>query len=111
MHPSIKLSTPGIRIADVATGTGIFLLDLPNSTELASDARLFGFDISAAQFPKADELPSNVSLYEHNATKPWSEEYRGSFDVVAVRLITAGLRGSDWDAAVAGVSSLLSMCH
>ncbi|KAM0818339.1 putative methyltransferase protein [Seiridium cardinale] len=105
VHPAISTSKPALRIADVATGTAIWLLDLAQT--LPPDAQLYGFDISAAQFPAAEARPSNVSLHEHNVTEPFPEEYQGSFDIVAVRLITAGLRGDDWDAAVRNVSSLL----
>ncbi|KAK6072777.1 capsule polysaccharide biosynthesis protein [Seiridium cupressi] len=105
VHPAISTSKPALRIADVATGTAIWLLDLAQT--LPPDAQLYGFDISAAQFPAPEARPSNVSLHEHNVTEPFPEEYQGSFDIVAVRLITAGLRGDDWGAAVRNVSSLL----
>lgn len=64
--------------------------------------------MSGAQFPAPEARPPNLSLHEHDITKPFPEEYRGSFDVVAVRLVTPGLRTEDWDAAVRNVSELLS---
>lgn len=106
IHPSIPIDKPDLRVADVATGTAIWLLDLAQT--LPSSAQLFGFDISGAQFPTPENRPSNVSLYEHNVLNSFPEEYHGSFDVVAVRLITAGLRADDWDAAVKHISVLLS---
>ncbi|KAK3315826.1 hypothetical protein B0H66DRAFT_271949 [Apodospora peruviana] len=112
VHPTITstlLKDPQsggkLRIADVATGTAIWLLDLAKT--LPSDTQFHGFDISAAQFPPSEARPSNVSLHEHNVTEPFPEEYIGSFDLVAVRLITAGLRGDDWTKAVKNVESLL----
>lgn len=105
VHPSISTNKPGIRIADVATGTAIWLLDLAKT--LPADAQLYGFDISAVQFPAPEARPSNVFLYEQGVTNPFPQEYHGFFDVVAVRLITAGLRGDDWDAAVKNLSILL----
>ena len=106
VHPAISTETQALRVADVATGTAIWLLDLAQT--LPTDAQLYGFDISAAQFPAPDARPSNVFLYEQNITTPFPQEYHGSFDIVAIRLITAGLRGDDWDAAVKNVSVLLS---
>jgi ubiquinone/menaquinone biosynthesis C-methylase UbiE len=106
VHPTISTDKPALRIADVATGTAIWLLDLAQT--LPAETQFYGFDISAAQFPALESRPSNVSLHEHNITKRFPEEYHGSFDIVAVRLITAGLRGDDWDAAVRNVSELLS---
>jgi ubiquinone/menaquinone biosynthesis C-methylase UbiE len=107
IHPSIPTSTPGLRVADVATGTAIWLLDLAKI--LPSDAQLYGFDISTKQFPAPDDRPSNIFLHEQNITNPFPEEYHGVFDIVAVRLITAGLRGDDWDKAVKNVNALLSL--
>ncbi|EMR61345.1 putative -like methyltransferase protein [Eutypa lata UCREL1] len=105
IHPAISTNKPALRIADIATGTAIWLLDLAQS--LPSDTQFFGFDISEAQFPAPEARPSNVSLHQHNVTHPFPEEYHGSFDIVAVRLITAGLRGDDWAKAVQNVSALL----
>jgi len=109
VHPTIPTNTRSLRIAAVATGTGIWLLDLAKS--LSSDTDFYGFDISTKQFPAEEGRPSNVFLYEHNITNPFPEEYHGTFDIVAVRLITAGLRGDDWDGAVKNVNDLLSMSY
>lgn len=112
VHPNIPMpgnlsSTTPLRIADVATGTSVWLLDVAKT--LPKETQLYGFDISAAQFPALEARPSNVSLSEHSVTKPFPTEYHGTFDLVAVRFITAGLRGDDWDAAVRNVEALLSM--
>ena len=76
---------------------------------LPEDTQFFGYDISSAQFPPVENRPSNLSLAEHNVTLPFPEELQGTFDIVAVRLITAGMRGDDWDKAVKNAVSLLSM--
>jgi len=109
VHPTIPTNTPGLRVADVATGTAIWLLDLAKT--LPSDAQLYGFDISTKQFPAPENRPPNVFLYEQSVTSPFPEEYHGFFDIVAVRLITAGLRGDDWDAAVKNLNLLLSLSN
>jgi len=105
VHPAIPVEKPGLRVADVATGTAIWLLDLAKT--LPDDTQLYGFDISAAQFPAPESRPSNVFLYEQSVTNAFPEEYHGSFDIVAVRLITAGLRGDDWETAVKNLFLLL----
>ncbi|KAG0652836.1 N-methyltransferase [Hyphodiscus hymeniophilus] len=105
VHPRIPVDKPALRIADVATGTSIWLLDLAKT--LPSDAQLYGFDISTAQFPSPAARPSNVFLHEQSVTNPFPTQYHGFFDIVAVRLITAGLRGDDWDAAVQNLNALL----
>ena len=111
IHPSIPIPNTGtssLRIADVATGTAIWLLDLASTLPSSSTTEFYGFDISTKQFPAPEDRPANVSLYEHNVLNPFPEEYHGTFDVVAVRLITAGLRTSDWETAVENLCTLLS---
>lgn len=107
VHPSIPIDKSGLRIADVATGTAIWLLDLAQT--LSTETELVGFDISTQQFPAPDERPSNIELHEQSVLNPFPDRYHGYFDVVAVRLITAGLRAGDWEVAVENVSKLLSM--
>lgn len=84
VHPAIPTNTRGIRVANVATGTAVWLLDLAKT--LPANAQLYGFDISTAQFPDLEARPSNVFLYEQSVTSPFPEEYHGFFDIVAVRL-------------------------
>lgn len=72
VHPAIPTNTPGIRVADVATGTAVMLLDLAKT--LPADAQLYGFDISTAQFPDPEARPSNVFLYEQSVRSLFPEE-------------------------------------
>jgi hypothetical protein len=106
LHPAIPTSKTGLRVADLATGTAVWLLDLAKI--VPSDSQLHGFDISSKQYPKPEDRPTNLSLHEQNLLEPFPTEYQGFFDVVAVRLVTAGLRGDDWDTAVRNACSLLS---
>lgn len=58
IHPSIPIPKSGI-IADVATGTGMWLIDV--ARELPT-AQLDGFDIDLSQAPPQQWLPSNATL-------------------------------------------------
>ncbi|PQE14568.1 umta methyltransferase family protein [Rutstroemia sp. NJR-2017a WRK4] len=60
LHPSIPLNGPNTRIADLGTGTGIWVLDL--ARQLPETTQLYGFDISDAQYPHPKYLPPNVKL-------------------------------------------------
>ncbi|GLA18207.1 hypothetical protein CBS147321_7772 [Aspergillus niger] len=88
LHPSIRFpnasSNSDISIADVGTGTGIWLLDLhrqyPNAT-------LHGFDISSEQYPAPGFLPSNISLRHLNILEEIPAEYVEKYDVVHARLL------------------------
>ncbi|EAW21020.1 class I SAM-dependent methyltransferase [Aspergillus fischeri NRRL 181] len=84
LHPSIDVSRPDLAIADVGTGTGIWILDLLRQLP---NAKLHGFDISSEQYPAPGFLPPNVSLSKLDILGEIPEEYREKFDVVHARLL------------------------
>ncbi|KAA8643883.1 hypothetical protein EYZ11_006633 [Aspergillus tanneri] len=84
LHPSIDVSQPNLSIADVGTGTGIWLLDLHRQLP---NAHLHGFDISSEQYPAPGFLPSNVSLSKLDILADIPEEYKEKFDIVHARLL------------------------
>lgn len=112
IHPSIPLNPndPNVKIAEVATGTGIWL------TETAQRSpptwQFDGFDISPAQFPSLSEWPPNVKYHVHDALAPFPEEFHGYYDVVAVRMICAALGNEEWEIVCANLKQCLSeSCH
>jgi ubiquinone/menaquinone biosynthesis C-methylase UbiE len=105
VHPAIPLTNPKLRIADVATGSAIWLLDI--AKELPMDCQLHGFDISTRQYPPTESRPPNLFLHQQDILKPFPQEYHGFFDIIAIRLVTAGLRDDDWDKSVENLSILL----
>ncbi|KAJ8064494.1 hypothetical protein OCU04_006827 [Sclerotinia nivalis] len=73
------------RIADIATGTGIWLREV--AAELAdagysSPLEMVGFDINAEQFPKSPAPENKFVLWDMTTSFP--KEYHCSFDVVHV---------------------------
>lgn len=84
LHCTVPKPGSGARIADVATGTGVWLLEVARQYP---EVNCLGLDISTAQCPPKSWLPSNIDF------KPWSfleeapEELRGVFDIVHIRLI------------------------
>ncbi|UKZ73017.1 hypothetical protein TrVFT333_000656 [Trichoderma virens FT-333] len=54
IHPQIPI-TPDTKIAEIGTGTGIWLLDV--SSQVPPTVQLNGFDISEEQFPAQSTLP------------------------------------------------------
>ncbi|GIJ84793.1 hypothetical protein Asppvi_003644 [Aspergillus pseudoviridinutans] len=100
LHQSIQLpksdSTP-IRIADLATGTGIWLLDLlrdPVVTQYTS-IRLDGFDIDLTNAPPPEWLPSPITLRQLNIFDNIPSYLRGKYDVVHLRLLVLVVQNSD----------------
>ncbi|KAI1827541.1 hypothetical protein F4861DRAFT_369582 [Xylaria intraflava] len=105
LHPSITSSLPeNPSIADVATGTGRFLLlvrdSYPNGT-------FTGLDISSANYPSPTDLPGNVNMTLLDVKKPIPEDLHGKYDVVHVRILVAAMLPEDWDPTVANLSLML----
>ena len=72
-------------IADIGTGTRLFLLQL---AELYPRATLRGFDISRELFPAQERLPANVELHVMDVKTPPSPAEHNRYDV-HIRLLTA----------------------
>ncbi|KAF2795401.1 S-adenosyl-L-methionine-dependent methyltransferase [Melanomma pulvis-pyrius CBS 109.77] len=106
VHPSIASFLPeNARIADVGTGTGVWLTELAKASP--STYRFNGYDISDASFQPADSLPSNVSLSFGDFKKPIPEDLRGQFDLVNIRLIIISMGEGVWESTLRNVLTLL----
>ncbi|KAF2256816.1 S-adenosyl-L-methionine-dependent methyltransferase [Trematosphaeria pertusa] len=91
IHPSITLPAKPA-IADVACGTGLWLID---AAAQHPEARLHGFDIDLSQAPHPSWLPPNVKLSEWNIFDDIPDEWIGKFDLVHVRLLLLVFSGID----------------
>ena len=110
LHPSIPLQ--GLKaIADVGTGTGIWLDDiaesLQKSTQVQQSPELVGFDVSAEQFPPAEDRVPEIDLVVHDMTTRYPEKYHGRFDVVNIRYMEYALKESDLEKTVENIAELL----
>ncbi|KAL5001146.1 S-adenosyl-L-methionine-dependent methyltransferase [Aspergillus recurvatus] len=96
-------------IADVGTGTGIWLhevRDFLKSKVPNKEHRTFhGFDISAAQFP--DPPPKDVSFSCQDILKPFPPEHHGRYDLVHVRLLVTAFPEKDYETAVRNLVEIL----
>ncbi|CAI7611681.1 unnamed protein product [Penicillium glandicola] len=104
LHPVIK-QHDRMRIADVGTGTGIWLREL--ATVLPITCQLDGFDLSDAMFPHKDALPENITFHHQNLLEPFPDEYLGEYDVVNVRVMVVALSYDEWEPAVRNLMTLL----
>ncbi|KAI9706641.1 MAG: hypothetical protein M1836_003650 [Candelina mexicana] len=82
LHPSVHIPSGTSCIADVATGTGIWLVAL---SEQISEHQYVGFDISLAQAPDKTRLPDNIRMVRWDIFQPPPMDFVGSFDVVHIR--------------------------
>ncbi|MCJ1275035.1 hypothetical protein MMC21_002835 [Puttea exsequens] len=103
IHPSIPVSQSDV-IADVACGTGIWLIhvarELPN-------AKLDGFDVDLTRAPFKKSLPPNVTLREWNIFQDVPSDMVGKYDVVHVRLLILVIENSDPRRVVRNLLKLL----
>ncbi|KAL1966950.1 hypothetical protein VTN77DRAFT_3694 [Rasamsonia byssochlamydoides] len=97
-------------IADVATGTGVWLADVKNQLEekYPSDTPRYyhGFDISDAQFPAEGDRGS-IKYSVHDCLQPFPAEHHGRYDLVHVRLLVAAIREKDYKVIVENLVPLL----
>ncbi|KAL2810155.1 hypothetical protein BJX63DRAFT_328958 [Aspergillus granulosus] len=100
-------------VADVATGTGIWLLDAqaqlnahtPSPTAIGTRT-YHGFDISAAQFPPSSEK-QGISLSVHDILHPFPTEHHNRYDLVHVRMLVAALKAEEYEVAVRNLVPIL----
>lgn len=106
LHPTIQRNIPDssneghdpqvaalpLRIADIACGSGAWLRSV--AQELPQ-AELDGFDLSLAQCPPNQWLPSNIRLQQWNLFDEPAFEMLGRYDVVHTRLIFTVVQDED----------------
>lgn len=101
---------PNARIADVAAGTGTWLLELQE--ELPESCVLEGWDISNEQFPGRDLLPANVKFGTFDASKVGGvpADLKGKYDIVHLSLLVCVVKGGDPGNFVRNAIDMLSKC-
>lgn len=104
LHPDIYLPATDTRVADLCTGTAIFLREV---AQAFPSAECHGFDISDKMFPAQSELPNNVDLHIADIKQSFDSRWLGYFDVVHIRLIEAAMRKDDWRFVLQNVVTLL----
>lgn len=93
IHPKIAKDQPELRIADIGTGTGIWLTDL--ASRLPKSSRLEGLDISFDAAPPKAWLPQNVELRHWDIKTDVPEDLIGVYDIVHIRNVTLVLRDDE----------------
>ena len=93
VRPIAEGSVRGFRIADLATGTAIWALDI---AQTFPRAQIDGFDIDLQQCPPREWLPDNVSLREWDIfSNTISPELENVYDVVHIRLLLLVVQDND----------------
>ncbi|KAI0142140.1 S-adenosyl-L-methionine-dependent methyltransferase [Pestalotiopsis sp. NC0098] len=84
LHPKIQHSQKSLSIADVGTGTGIWLFDL--SSQFDASTELVGLDADISQVGAQEWLPQNMSLRQWDAFTDPPKDLQARFDIVNLRL-------------------------
>ncbi|RYP89415.1 hypothetical protein DL769_000066 [Monosporascus sp. CRB-8-3] len=92
-HPKIPTSDPDLRIADIGTGTGIWLTDL--EARLPNSVQLDALDVSFAATPPPKWIPSNVTLRYWDVKADVPEDLVGVYDIVHIRNFAFVLTNND----------------
>ncbi|KAL7940783.1 S-adenosyl-L-methionine-dependent methyltransferase [Trichoderma barbatum] len=104
IDPKIPI-TPQTKIADVGTGTGVWLLDV--ATQVPSTVQLDGFDISDEQFPHKSNVPENVNFRITDALSKVPDDLVGQYDVVHIRFLGPIIKGGDTEGVIQHAIQLL----
>ena len=93
-------------MADVAAGTGLWLVEVGRS--LGPESSLAAFDINLHQAPPKPWLPPNMNLYKWNIFEEPPLGLQGIFDLVHVRLISVVIKDNDPKDVMRNLAKLLS---
>ena len=112
LHPCIPLDEV-YAVADVATGTGVWLLEVrqhlhKQGAHSRQNFRFTGFDISSLQFPADTRGLEDLEFVIHDITTRFPSEYHGKFDIVHLRYLAYALELQHLQKSVEYVSELLS---
>ncbi|KAI9372871.1 hypothetical protein BJX61DRAFT_533632 [Aspergillus egyptiacus] len=105
---SIPLNRLGA-VADVGTGTGIWLWDAQtvlDKIDSTCERHFHGFDISAAQFPPT-RPGERIKFSVHDLFKPFPAEHLNRYDLVHIRLLVTAFAESEFQKAVANLLTIL----
>ncbi|KAI0891817.1 S-adenosyl-L-methionine-dependent methyltransferase [Annulohypoxylon nitens] len=104
IHPKISSEAANLRVADVGTGTGIWLFDVQDKLK---KARLDGFDVSFNTAPLRETLPPNISFRHWDVKGDVPEDLVGAYDIINVRFFSYVLLDDDVLGVVAKLFRLL----
>lgn len=93
LHPSIPTDVEDLRVAEIGVGTGIWLIEL--SRILKPSARLDGLDISHAQCPPVEFIPSNISLRIHDCLSEPPSDLLEQYDIIHIQCFNSVVPDND----------------
>ena len=105
LHPILAANLPeNARIADIATGTGIWMKDV--AATAPKGWSFTGFDLSDTQFPPADQRGGH-SFELLNILEPIPQHLEQTFDAVHIRYLICALNSKGWITVAQNIFKLL----
>lgn len=104
VHPRIPPTHENACIAEIATGTAVWLIDVAREQPRA---QLHGFDISLEQAPCKERLPANVVLTTWNVFDDIPEGTAGKFDMIHLRLLGLAVKDGNTKPILRNVAKML----
>jgi hypothetical protein len=73
------------------------------------DVEAFACDLNTAKFPRKDRPEAKkVTFFQHDVTKPFPDEFLGTFDLVNINFLCYALTKQGWKSVLQNLYSLLS---
>ncbi|KAH6715755.1 S-adenosyl-L-methionine-dependent methyltransferase [Leptodontidium sp. MPI-SDFR-AT-0119] len=107
LQPNVGPAGSFRNIADVGTGSGIWLEEFAKTLEEAApvERTFIGFDVSTLMFPRAPV--EGFNFIQHDARKPFPVSEQEKYDLVHLRLLAAAFKEEDIKGVVENVVSIL----
>ncbi|MCJ1431978.1 hypothetical protein MMC27_001334 [Xylographa pallens] len=107
VHPSIPRDNLQA-IADIGTGTGVWMEEVQQefeTTNVGRNVQFTGFDITGTLFPH-QKRPGQAFVV-HDAVQPFPDEYHEKFDLVHIRFLSYSIKARQLEDLVEWVSEIL----
>jgi len=93
IHPDIPRN-PDIKIADIGTGTGIWLTDVAGDLKIPG-VQLHGFDVDISQCPPKEWLPETVSIRKLDIFGEIPDDLHDQYDIINIRAFLVVVKDSN----------------
>ena len=106
LNPSIPMPKGNMVVADIATGTGVWALELAEL--VPSGVAIEGVDINLEEVPPSSWLPPNVVFRQFDVLSEISDEFLERYDLIQLEYLILFVSDDNFDAVLGRVLKMLS---